>query len=100
MLLWLLALIRNYFSRGRHRCGAARQSPGLGALVEPFFRFSHSIHSPTVLASYSRRDAAGISERRNKMNQVLRLTVLDPGFACRFLCVGSNQYPHGYLTVI
>jgi hypothetical protein len=55
MLLWLLALIRNYFRRGRRRGGAARQPPGLFAFIEPIFLLSHPVHSRTVFASYSNR---------------------------------------------
>src|SRR5882762_3784832 len=64
MLLWLLALIRNYFSRGRRRCCAARQPPGFFAFIEPIFLLSHPVHSPTVFASYSNRDEAHISGLR------------------------------------
>ena len=64
MLLWLLALIRNYFRRGRRRCCAARQPPGLFAFIEPIFLLSHPVRSPTVFASYSNRDEAHISELR------------------------------------
>src|SRR6267154_921757 len=64
MLLWLLALIRNYFRRGRRRCCAARQPPGLFAFIEPIFLLPHPVHSPTVFASYSNRDEAHISALR------------------------------------
>jgi hypothetical protein len=64
MLLWFLALIRNYSGRGRRRCCAARQPPGLFAFIEAIFLLSHPVHSPTVFASYSNRDEALISELR------------------------------------
>ena len=90
MLLWLLALIRNYFRRGRRRCCAARQPPGLFAFIEPIFLLSHPVHSPTVFASYSNRDEAHISELRgrNRINQALRLAVLDPRFCISVIFPG------------
>jgi hypothetical protein len=75
MLLWLLALIRNYFRRGWRRCCAARQSPGLFAFIEPIFLLSHPVHSPTVFASYSNRDKAHIQRAARRETELTRLYV-------------------------